>query len=93
MRSRYTAFVLGDVDYLRKSWHPDSCPLSIEHDSNIRWLGLKIRASDKGGADDDEGMVEFVARYKVAGRGHRIHERSRFVRLDDRWVYLDGEQH
>jgi len=43
-----------------------------------------------GGADGDEGTVEFIARYKIAGRGYRLHEVSRFIRRDGLWVYLDG---
>jgi SEC-C motif-containing protein len=89
MRSRYTAYVLGDVDYLKATWHPDTCPESIELE-DVRWLGLKIRNTSSGGADDSEGKVEFVARYKVGGRGFRLHEVSRFVKTNDRWYYLDG---
>ncbi|MBP9654883.1 MAG: hypothetical protein KBE19_10895, partial [Rhodocyclaceae bacterium] len=41
--------------------------------------------------DDDRATVEFVARYRIAGRGHRLHELSRFVREEGRWFYVDGE--
>jgi SEC-C motif-containing protein len=91
MRSRYTAFVLADEKYLRKTWHPQTCPSRIEVNDGSRWLGLKIRSIDRGGVHDDEGTVEFVARYKVAGRGHRLHEASRFIRLQGQWRYLDGD--
>jgi len=91
MRSRYAAFVLCDEDYLRKTWHPDTCPVSIGLDADTHWLGLKVKATQAGGEDDEQGMVEFVARYKVAGRGHRLHETSRFIRCDGQWVYLDGQ--
>ncbi|WP_246221704.1 YchJ family protein [Marichromatium bheemlicum] len=91
MRSRYTAFVLGAEDYLRATWHPAHCPADLAPgDPPPRWLGLRILATTAGGPDDDQGMVEFVARYKVGGRAHRLHERSRFARLEGRWVYVDG---
>jgi len=93
MRSRYTAFVLHDETYLRKTWHPDTCPAFIDLDSDTKWLGLKIKSTQAGGKDETQGVVEFVARYKIKGRGHRIHETSRFVRQDGQWLYLDGEHH
>ena len=91
MRSRYTAFTLDRISYLEKTWHPATRPASIETDSKVRWLGLKIRRTEQGGADDDEGIVEFVARYKIDGRGHHLHEISRFARQNGQWLYLDGE--
>ena len=57
----------------------------------MRWLGLKILATDAGGPEDAHGTVEFVARYKIDGRARRLHERSRFRRRDGRWFYLDGD--
>lgn len=92
MRSRYTAFVLGDAAHLRRSWHPDTRPADLTPDRSQRWLGLKIRATAAGGPGDDLGTVEFVARYKIDGRGHRLHELSEFVRHDGNWVYLRGTQ-
>jgi len=91
MRSRYTAFTLDRISYLEKTWHPTSRPASIETDNNVRWLGLKIRRAEQGGADDEEGVVEFVARYKIDGRGYRLHEISRFAKENGQWLYVDGE--
>ena len=90
MRSRYTAFVLRDETYLRKTWHPDTRPVSIGLDVDAHWLGLKIITTQAGQESDEQGMVEFVARYKVAGRGYRLHETSRFIRCDRQWLYVDG---
>ena len=92
MRSRYTAFVQRDGSYLRESWHPDTRPATLEIEPRQRWLGLKIVGTEGGGPGDREGTVEFVARYKIDGRAYRLHEISRFVRLDGRWVYLDGDR-
>jgi len=90
MRSRYTAFAVGDAEYLLASWHPDTRPVSIDLDDEQRWLHLTIESSSGGGPFDTEGMVEFTAVYRTPdGRG-RLHERSRFVREDGRWLYVDG---
>jgi SEC-C motif-containing protein len=56
----------------------------------VRWLGLQVRRVEAGGTDDRHGIVEFVARYKVDGRAHRLHETSRFVREDGQWFYVDA---
>jgi len=92
MRSRYTAFVLGDADYLQRTWHPDTRPDALTIDPAQHWLGLKIKNTRAGTTQDQQGEVEFVARYKIAGRGYRLHELSRFQRLAEGWVYVDGVQ-
>lgn len=89
MRSRYSAFVLGRVDYLRASWHASTCPNDLVVEPGIKWLGLEVREHRQRDAEHAE--VEFVARSRVAGRGQRLHERSRFVRDDGRWFYVDGD--
>ena len=91
MRSRYTAFVLCDERYLLDTWHPDTRPSQLSLDSDQRWLGLKVRRCEAGQADDEKGVVEFVARYKINGRGFRLHENSRFEQINGRWFYLNGE--
>jgi SEC-C motif-containing protein len=90
MRSRYTAFVLGREDYLLSSWHPSTRPATLDLDTEPapKWIGLQVR--DHVQLAPDRAEVEFVARYRVGGRAHRLHERSRFVREDDRWYYVDG---
>lgn len=92
MRSRYSAFVLGDLAYLRASWHPSTLPtdLSIDSERQRRWLGLTVIAHQQ--TDNDHATVEFVARSRVGGQpAQRHHEVSRFLRVDGRWLYLDGE--
>ena len=90
MRSRYSAYATGNTDYLLHSWHPAHRPAQVEYNPDQRWLGLKIKSTEQGGSNDETGTVEFVARFKINGRGHRLQERSRFARLRGRWVYLDG---
>lgn len=90
MRSRYTAFVQDRLDYLRRTWHPDTRPATlVPNPPGLKWLGLRIVAHAL--QDADHATVEFVARYRLAGRATRLHEISRFVRQDGNWLYLDGE--
>jgi SEC-C motif domain protein len=90
MRSRYTANVVGDADYLRASWHPGTAPASIDLDPALRWTGLEIVDVEAGGPDDRRGTVEFRAGWRERGASGVLNERSRFVRQSGRWWYLDG---
>ena len=89
MRSRYSAFVLGDVPYLLSTWHSTQRPAELTLETGGKWLGLEIKQHRVTGVDTAE--VEFVARFRVAGKAVRQHERSRFVREDGRWFYVDGD--
>lgn len=89
MRSRYSAFVAGRADYLLATWHPRTRPATLALEPGVKWLGLEVRRHRL--QDADRAEVEFVARSRVAGRGQRLHETSRFVREGGRWYYLDGE--
>lgn len=88
MRSRYSAFVLGLGPYLLDTWHPSTRPPTIEFEPGLRWLGLEVKRTQAEG--DARAIVEFVARSKLGGRAHRLHETSRFVREDGRWYYIDA---
>ena len=92
MRSRYSAYVLKLEDYLLGTWHARTRPAALglaAQQPAPRWLGLDVR---RHAADGDAATVEFVARYRIGGgRARRLHERSRFVREDGRWFYVDGE--
>ena len=91
MRSRYVAYSRGRADHLLRTWHPSTRPPTLElGDDPVRWLGLQVRHVEAGGPEDMHGVVEFIARYKIDGRAHRLHETSRFVREDGRWFYLDA---
>ncbi|MBN9756275.1 MULTISPECIES: YchJ family metal-binding protein [unclassified Pseudonocardia] len=87
MRSRYTAFVRGDRAYLLASWHPSTRPRRLRLEPGSVWTGLEIVARSGGTMFETEGTVEF--------RAHRtdgvLAERSRFVREDGRWFYVDGD--
>ena len=89
MRSRYSAFVLQRRDYLLATWHPAQRPSTLEFESGAQWLGLEVRRHRV--LDAAHAEVEFVARYRVAGKAVRLHENSRFVCEDGRWYYVDGD--
>ncbi|THJ35184.1 hypothetical protein E8K88_04075 [Lampropedia aestuarii] len=89
MRSRYTAYSLLLRDYVLATWHASTRPSTLELDANTRWLGLEVR--DHTVVDDTHSEVEFVARYREQGRGQRMQERSRFVKEEGRWWYVDGD--
>ncbi len=89
MRSRYSAYVLRLEDYLLATWHPTTRPAMLDLAAdNAKWLGLEVKNYTEESAD--RATVEFVARYKIGGRAHRLHEISRFVREEGRWFYVDG---
>lgn len=94
MRSRYSAYVLGLSDYLIATWHGSTRPAAIDlseaANAQTTWLGLDIRQHRE--IDEQHAEVEFVARYRVGGgRALRLHERSRFLRENGRWFYVDGQ--
>lgn len=93
MRSRYSAYVLGNDNYLLRNWHETTRPsqLNSDTDEGLNWLSLRILACDKGGGKDTEGTVEFVAEYQLEDEVQQLHEKSRFVNENGQWFYLDGE--
>ena len=91
MRSRYSAFALGDAQYLLNTWHPLTKPESLELDRHLIWRRLDILRTERGGLLDNDGIVEFVAHYRQDGIPSQQHEVSRFHKVDRRWYYLDGE--
>ena len=106
MRSRYTAYTKRNEAYLRVTWHPSTLPdgLIVEPNEQLQWLGLEVKSTlrlrkrksefAQSPESPDADTVEFVARYKINGRAHRLHEVSRFVREESggvlRWFYVDG---
>jgi SEC-C motif-containing protein len=87
MRSRYTAYVLENDAYLHATWHSSTRPRGPITTAGTKWLGLEIRShAEEGG----KATVEFVARCRVDGKAQRLHEVSRFVREQGRWLYVDG---
>jgi len=89
MRSRYAAYVLGRYDYLYATWHDSTRPAEgALGGTGLHWISLEVvRAASAG----DVGEVEFIASYVDRGKGRCLHETSRFVREDGRWLYVDGD--
>jgi SEC-C motif-containing protein len=90
MRSRYAAYVLDRSDHVFRTWHPRTRPDDLSP-AQVSWLGLVIVRTEDGGPDDDNGVVEFVARYQGPRGVQELHEVSRFERRGGRWVYVDGD--
>lgn len=96
MAARYVAYATGAIDYLFATHDPKTRAQadrrSIESWSKgAEWQGLEIVSSERGGAGDDEGMVEFIARYAMDGTDHAHHERATFRRIDGAWFFVDGK--
>lgn len=90
MRSRYTAFAVGDTDYLLASWHPDTRPAELDLDPDTQWLRLDIESSTGGTPFDTTGTVVFAAHHRSAGVRATLRETSDFEKVDGRWFYRDG---
>jgi len=90
MRSRYSAFAVGDAAYLLSTWAPSTRPRTIDFDAASEWTRLEIVGRTGGGPFDTDGTVEFRAHYLVRGEAGVQRENSRFVRQDGHWVYLDS---
>ncbi|MEU3019478.1 YchJ family metal-binding protein [Nocardiopsis sp. NPDC007018] len=90
MRSRYSAFAVGDAAYLLRSWHPDTRPDDVELDPETEWVRLDVVGTSEGTPFHKEGTVEFRALYREHGRDHELREHSRFRRHEGAWVYLDA---
>ena len=99
MRSRYSAYAVGDLEYVWRTWHPRTRPETVTPSGEL-WRGLEILDVFEGGLGDDEGVVEFRARFRRHSRSETgaceeldgfLHERSRFTVRARRWFYVDGE--
>jgi SEC-C motif-containing protein len=90
MRSRFSAFAVADEAYLLRTWHPTTRPSHVDFDPEQRWSRLEILGTTGGSALHSEGTVEFRAHFSQSGCESALHENSRFVREEGRWVYLSA---
>jgi SEC-C motif domain protein len=90
MRSRYSAFAVGDPAYLLATWHASTRPRTLALDDDVRWTGLDVLATTGGSMFETEGTVEFRAHSVRGGTAGEQHENSRFLRQGGRWYYVDG---
>jgi SEC-C motif-containing protein len=91
MRSRYTAYVVRNVDYLLETWHPTTRPADIDSGTIPQWHSLHIVKTEAGDDRHSSGTVEFKAVALSRGKTLQLHENSRFVKEHDRWYYVDGD--
>jgi SEC-C motif-containing protein len=93
MRSRYSAFVLADGNYLMTSHHPQTRPLKekeriVAWAKSVEWIALTITSKTKGLEKDTEGTVTFTASFKEKGQLSSIDEHSKFVKENGCWYYV-----
>lgn len=89
MRSRYCAYVLNDLDYILKTWHPEHRPENLDlNDSGHQWIGLKIKSTQLGQKNDLTGKVHFIARFKINGKAHKLEENALFEKINGHWLYI-----
>jgi SEC-C motif domain protein len=88
MRSRFSAFAVGDEAYLLATWHPGTRPRRVGLDPRQRWTRLAVLATTGGSLLHAEGTVDFCATYTQGGHEDSLHENSRFVRVDGAWLYV-----
>ncbi len=96
MRSRYTAYAQGNIDYVEKTTAPEALrdfdrAGSEQWSKKAEWVGLEIVSMSEGKEDDETGTVEFIAKYKMDGSEHQHHEVSHFRREDGTWLFVDGK--
>ena len=99
MRSRYTAYVYADIDYLKNTLAPESRtdfdPVSTKDwAKQAKWKKLKILSTENGQENDKKGTVEFIATYDHKGEGIDHHEISKFRKSDNgHWLFIEGDAH
>lgn len=99
MRARYSAYALGNFDYLGKTFAPSAgaqahVKSAQDWAARARFEKLKVLATAKGGAGDRVGTVEFLATYEEDGRMWEHHEVSEFARdSQGRWRFIAGDGH
>jgi SEC-C motif-containing protein len=96
MRSRYTAYVLGKIDYIFDSLHPSQRSdvdrsATEQWSKKADWKSLEVVSTEKGGEGDDTGSVEFIARFEMGGVAQEHRELATFRRSERRWYYVDGK--
>lgn len=96
MRARYSAFVVGDIDYIKSTFNPSELDQFVEEDvkrwsSESTWDGLVVKNIELGQESDNNGVVEFIAKYSVGGVQQEHHEVAQFEKIDGLWYFMDGK--
>lgn len=97
MRARYAAYATGNIDFVVKSHDPATVgEVDRKHteawSKNSTWLGLDILSTEQGGETDEEGVVEFLARYKLSNVTVPHRERATFRKIEGKWYFVDGKE-
>lgn len=96
MRSRYTAYCVGDIDYVLATWAPQTvtqvdAQSLAKRKAETEYLGLKIISKSAGTRKHNQGQVEFEAKFITLGKQQTHHENSNFIKIDGKWHYVDGQ--
>jgi len=96
MRSRYTAYTLAEIDYIFKTSGPRvrrefDAESSRKWAQAAEWKGFEILHAEGGGVQDNEAVIEFVARYQIEKADFEHHEIAQFGRVDGEWRFVDGK--
>jgi len=93
MRSRYTAYAMGNTAYILQTWHSSTRPVELFTEDDLNWTGLRVlKSMPVTPGPDEEAYVEFIARYQKGLETGQLHERSRFLQEQGEWRYVDGIQ-
>lgn len=93
MRSRYTAHVENNMEYIRETMREPALLNFNEKGRDrrsLKWLGLEVVKTYLDPIKKNIGYVEFIANYKINNINQKIHELSEFHLVNDRWYYVDG---
>jgi SEC-C motif-containing protein len=96
LRSRYSAFVKKDINYIKSTHHKSTISDFDEKEitewaENSEWMGLEVKRKEQGGESELSGNIEFVAKYKYKGETHVHHEISEFKKEDNDWYFVDAD--
>jgi len=91
MRSRYTAFVLKNENYLKQTWVDSECPRNLELDQEVNWVRLDVVDTNDGSQNDTKAQVEFKAWFIENEKLFCLHEISDFEKQNGQWLYHSGK--
>lgn len=96
LRSRYSAYTKGEIDYIAETIHPEQLQYhdhkaTQKWSEESKWHGLEVLNIEKGQEGDEEGLVEFKAKYTQKIETHTHHEMAIFKKEEDKWFFYDGE--
>jgi SEC-C motif domain protein len=96
MRARYSSYVKAELEYLLESTHPNQ---RSDYDmkgtrrwaEKSLWEALEIVSVEKGGPEDSQGKVEFIAHYRHKNNPVAHHEMAEFIKEEGKWYFYQGK--